>query len=81
MDSGSQFLVMANLGLTETAGLTFRVSEDEQDFKGGDTATKFTISPNFSVNDNLGLILELSQTDYGMEGTSTSVAFETIFTF
>ncbi|MGY8693429.1 MAG: hypothetical protein ACKVGW_04440 [Verrucomicrobiia bacterium] len=72
---------MANLGLTETAGLTFRVSEDEQDFKGGDTATKFTISPNFSVNDNLGLILELSQTDYGMEGTSTSVAFETIFTF
>ena len=80
-DSGSQFLVMANLGLTDTAGLTFRVSEDEQDFKRGDTATKFTVSPNFSINDNLGLIFELSQTDYGTEGNVTSAAFETIFTF
>lgn len=81
MDFGSQFLVMANLGLTETAGLTFRVSEDEQDFEGGDTATKFTISPNFSINDNLGLIFELSQSDYGSEGNVTSAAFQTIFTF
>ena len=81
MDVGSQFLVMANLGLTETAGLTFRISEDDQDFKGGDTATKFTVSPNFSINDNLGLIFELSQTDYGSEGNVTSAAFETIFTF
>ena len=72
---------MANLGLTDTAGLTFRVSEDEQDFKRGDTATKFTVSPNFSINDNLGLIFELSQTDYGTEGNVTSAAFETIFTF
>jgi hypothetical protein len=81
MNSGSQFLVMANLGLTDRTGLTFRVSEDAQDFKGGDTATKFTVSPNFSVNDNLGFLFELSQTDYGSEGTVTSAAFETIFTF
>jgi len=80
-DVGSQFLVMANLGLTETAGITFRVSEDDQDFKGGDTATKFTVSPNLSINDNLGVLFELSQTDYGTEGTVTSAAFETIFTF
>jgi len=72
---------MANLGLTDRTGLTFRVSEDAQDFKGGDTATKFTVSPNFSVNDNLGFLFELSQTDYGSEGTVTSAAFETIFTF
>ena len=80
-DVGSQFLVMANLGLTETAGITFRVSEDDQDFKGGDTATKLTVSPNLSINDNLGVLFELSQTDYGTEGTVTSAAFETIFTF
>jgi hypothetical protein len=81
MNVGSQFLVMANLGITDNLGLTFRVSEDEQDFKGGDTATKFTVSPGWSVNDNLGMLFEVSQSDYGSEGNVTSLAFETIFTF
>lgn len=81
MNSGSQFLVMANLGITDNLGLTFRVSEDEQDWKGGDTATKFTVSPGWSINDNLGMLFEVSQADYGVEGDVTSLAFETIFTF
>lgn len=81
MNTGSQFLVMANVGVTDNAGITFRVSEDEQDFAGGDTATKYTISPGWSVNDNLGMLVELSQTDFGSEGDVTSIAFETIFTF
>ncbi len=80
-DTGNQWLVMANMGITDSVGVTARISEDEQDILGGDTATKFTISPNWTVHDNLGMLLELSQTDYGTEGTVTSMAFETIFTF
>jgi len=79
--TGSQWLVMANMGITDNFGITARVSEDEQDFAGGETATKFTISPGWSVNDNLGMLLEASQTDYGTEGTVTTLAFQTIFTF
>jgi len=79
--TGSQWLVMANMGITDNFGITARVSEDEQDWAGGDTATKFTISPLITVTDNLGIILEASQTDYGSEGDVTSFAFETIFTF
>ena len=81
MNTGSQFLVMANVGITDNVGVTFRVSEDEQDFAGGDTATKYTISPGWSVTDNLGMLFEVSQSDYGTEGDVTSLAFETIFTF
>jgi hypothetical protein len=81
MNLGSQFLVMANVGITDNLGLTFRVSEDAQDFKGGDTSTKYTISPGWSVNDNLGMLFEISQSDFGSEGDVTSLAFETIFTF
>lgn len=79
--TGSQWLVMANMGITDNFGITARVSEDQQDWKGGDTATKYTISPGWTVNDNLGMLVELSETDYGTEGTVTSFAFETIFTF
>lgn len=79
--TGSQWLIMANMGITDNFGITARVSEDEQDWAGGETATKFTISPGWSVNDNLGMLLEASQTDYGTEGTVTTLAFETIFTF
>ena len=80
-DSGSQWLLMANMGITDSFGITGRVSEDSQDILGGDTATKFTISPNWTVHDNLGMLFEISQTDYGTEGDVTSMAFETIFTF
>ena len=79
--TGSQWLLMANMGITDNFGITARVSEDQQDWAGGDTATKFTISPGWSVNDNLGMLVELSQTDLGTEGTNTTIAFETIFTF
>lgn len=79
--TGSQWLLMANMGITDNFGITARVSEDQQDWAGGDTATKFTVSPGWSVNDNLGMLVELSQTDLGTEGTNTTIAFETIFTF
>lgn len=79
--TGSQWLVMANMGITDNISVTARISEDEQDWAGGDTATKFTISPGWAVTDNLGMLLEASQTDYGSEGDVTSFAFETIFTF
>ncbi len=78
---GSQWLVMANMGITDNFGITARISEDEQDWAGGETATKFTISPGWSINDNLGMLFEASQTDYGTEGDVTTLAFETIFTF
>ncbi len=78
---GSQWLAMANMGITDNFGITARISEDTQDFRGGETATKFTISPNVTVHDNLGIIFEISQTDFGTEGTDTSLALETIFTF
>lgn len=80
-NEGSQWLVMANMGITDNFGITARVSEDEQDFAGGETATKFTLSPGWSITDNLGALFEVSQTDYGTEGDVTSFAFETIFTF
>lgn len=80
-NEGSQWLLMANMGITDNFGITGRVSEDTQDFKGGDTATKFTISPNWTIHDNLGMLLEISETDYGSEGTDRTIAFETIFTF
>lgn len=80
-NEGSQWLAMVNMGITENFGITARVSEDEQDFAGGETATKFTISPGWSITDNLGALFEVSQTDYGTEGDVTSFAFETIFTF
>ena len=78
---GSQWLLMANMGITDNFGITARVSEDEQDWAGGETATKFTISPGWSINDNLGILFEASQTDYGTEGDATSFAIESIFTF
>ena len=69
------------MGVTDNFGITARVSEDEQDWRGGETATKFTISPGWSINDNLGILFEASQTDYGTEGDVTSFALESIFTF
>lgn len=79
--TGSQWLLMANMGLTDNLGITARISEDEQDWAGGETVTKYTISPGWSVTDNLGMLVEVSQADYGSEGDVTSFAFETIFTF
>jgi hypothetical protein len=69
------------MGITDNLGITARVSEDEQDWAGGETVTKFTLSPGWSVTDNLGMLFEVSQADYGTEGDVTSFAFETIFTF
>ena len=78
---GSQWLAMINMGVTDNFGITARVSEDERDWAGGETATKFTISPGWSINDNLGILFEASQPDYGSEGDVTSFAIESIFTF
>ena len=77
---GNQWLVMANYGITDSLGITFRVSEDE-DGTINESATKYTISPGWSVGENLLMLMEVSNTDFGSEGDDLAIAFETLFTF
>ena len=76
---GDQWLAMGNWPLTDSLGITARVSEDSID--GGESAMKYTISPGWSVGDNLAMLVEISETDFDTLGSATSLAFETIFTF
>lgn len=76
---GNQWLVMGNWALSDTFGITARVSDDAID--GGESAMKYTLSPGWTVGENLGMLFEISETDFDTMGSATSFAFETIFSF
>lgn len=79
MTEGEQWLAMGNWALTDTLGITARISDDAID--GGESAMKYTLSPGWTVGDNLAMLIEISETDFDTMGSATSLAFETIFTF
>lgn len=76
---GEQWLVMGNWALSDTFGITARVSDDAID--GGDSAMKYTLSPGWTLGENIGMLVEISETDFDTMGSATSLAFETIFSF
>lgn len=76
---GDQWLAMGNWPLTDSLGITARVSDDSID--GGDSAMKYSLSPGWTIGDNLAMLIEVSETDFDSMGSTTALAFETIFTF
>lgn len=78
---GTQWLVMGNWPIGDNASITARISQDTQDWQGGDEGTKYTIAPSWTINDNLLVVTEVSSTDFGSEGDVLSAALEAIFTY
>ncbi len=88
MPSHLFWLVMANYALSDSLGITGRVSAQDIDDDGGSN-TKFTISPSYKLSSNLLAVFEFSYTDFkdvffdeGEElNSGTLLAAELLFTF
>jgi len=82
------WLVMANYAVSDTVGITGRISAQDVD-DGGGSNLKFTFSPSYKISSNLLAVFEASYTDYSDvdigEGeelkSGTFFAAELLFTF
>ncbi len=74
--NGMGWLVMANVGIGDKAGVTVRYSGIQID--EGDPDQEITVSPSYVFNDNLSGLVELK---YEIDAEVTNIAVETIFAF